>query len=92
MGLLTHDKEQALMSQLSRFPEVIQLAARNRAPQALVNYLRELTASFHSFYNACRVLCDDIDLRDARLSLSKASAQVIHNGLTLLGVSAPVEM
>ncbi len=92
LGLLTHAKEDALMTQLSRFPEIIQLAAKNHAPQTLVNYLRELTAGFHSFYGACRVLCDERDLRDARLALASATAQVIRNGLDLIGVSAPTRM
>ncbi|MFK8029717.1 MAG: arginine--tRNA ligase [Gammaproteobacteria bacterium] len=92
LSALTHAKEDALMTLLSRFPEIIQLAARNHAPQTVVNYLRELTAGFHSFYGACRILCDDRDLRDARLALANATAQVIRNGLDLIGVSAPTRM
>ncbi len=92
LNLLSHAKEDALMTLLSRFPEIIQLAAKNYAPQTVVNYLRELTAGFHSFYGACRVLCDERDLRDARLALANATAQVIRNGLGLIGVSAPSRM
>ncbi|NNF18079.1 MAG: arginine--tRNA ligase [Gammaproteobacteria bacterium] len=92
LAKLDHVKEEALLKQLARYPEIIQLAARNRAPQTVVNYLRELCASFHSFYNDVRVLCDDNDLRDARLALATATAQVISNGLGLLGVSAPTRM
>ncbi len=92
LDALTHAKEDALMTLLSRYPEIIQLAAKNHAPQTVVNYLRELTAGFHSFYGACRVLCDERELRDARLALANATALVIRNGLELIGVSAPTRM
>ena len=92
LNLLTHEREQALLNKLLQYPEVIQIAAKNRAPHLVVNFLTELTASFHSFYNVCRVLCDDKDLRDARLSLVTATAQVIKNGLALVGLSAPTKL
>jgi len=92
LHLLTHPKEDTLMSQLSRFEEVTQLAARNYAPHTLVNYLRELAASFHSFYDKCHAIGQEAELRDARLALCLASAQVIRNGLGLISVSAPDQM
>ena len=89
---LTEPAEHALMVALSRYPEIVQLAALNRAPQHLVHYLRDLAASFHSYYNAHRILVDEVDLRDARVTLAVATQQVVHNGLGLLGVSAPESM
>jgi len=85
-------QEKALMSAMSRYAEVIELAARNRAPQTLVHYLKDLVSDFHSSYNAHKVLGDDADLRDARLALYQAVKIVVANGLGILGVSAPEEM
>ncbi|TVQ48707.1 MAG: arginine--tRNA ligase [Gammaproteobacteria bacterium] len=82
----------ALIRALSRYPEVLELAALNRAPQTLVFYLRDLAHDFHTWYNAQPFLVDDAVLRDARLTLCVAARQVIVNGLTLLGVSAPERM
>ncbi len=92
LGLLELAKEQALMRELSRYPEIIELAANNRAPQTLVHYLRDLASEFHSWYNDHRFLKDPDDLRDARLVLSVAVRNVIANGLGILGVSAPESM
>ena len=89
---LTELQEKSLMSAMSRFSEVIELAAKNRAPQTLVHYLRDLVSDFHSSYNAHKVLVDDADLRDARLTLYAAVKMIVANGLALLGVSAPEEM
>ena len=80
------------MRALGRYPEVIELAAANRAPQTVVNYLRELANEFHTYYNAHTFLVDDAALRDARLSLIAATRQVLRNGLSMVGVSAPESM
>ncbi len=80
------------MTSLSRYPEVIELAANNRAPQHLVHYLRDLANDFHSYYNAHQFIVDSGDLRDARLALIAAAKIVITNGLSILGVSAPESM
>jgi arginyl-tRNA synthetase len=55
-------------------------------------WLRDCAADFHGWYNAERVLVDDVALKDARLRLADATRQVIANGLELLGVSAPERM
>jgi arginyl-tRNA synthetase len=89
---LTAEQEKSLMSAMSRYPEIIELAAKNRAPQTLVHYLRDLVSDFHSSYNAHKVLVDDADLRDARLTLYTAVKLVVANGLAILGVSAPESM
>jgi arginyl-tRNA synthetase len=89
---LTEPHEAALMSALDRYPEVIELAANNRAPQHLVHYLRDLANEFHSYYNAHFFIVDDAELRDARLVLITAVQIVIANGLGIIGVSAPDSM
>ena len=86
----THEK--TLMSSLSRYPEIIELAASNRAPQHLVHYLRDLANEFHTYYNAHTFIVDDAALRNARLTLISAARTVIASGLGLLGVSAPDSM
>jgi arginyl-tRNA synthetase len=92
LELLHEPQARALMRALSRYPEVIELAAVNRAPQNLVFYLRDLANEFHSWYNAQPFLVDDAALRNARLALCLAARQVLVNGLTLLGVTAPERM
>ena len=80
------------MTALSRYPEIIDLAAKNRAPQHLVHYLRDLANDFHTYYNAHAFIVDDDRLRDTRLVLIAATRTVIANGLTILGVAAPETM
>jgi arginyl-tRNA synthetase len=92
MSALTSEQEKTLMTALSRYPEVIELAANNRAPQHLVHYLRDLAADFHSWYNSNKFIDDPDDVRDARLALCAATKVVIANGLGILGVSAPETM
>ncbi len=89
---LVEPQEKALMTALSRYPEVIVLAANNRAPQHLVHYLRDLANDFHSYYNAHAFIVEEADIRDARLSLISATRIVVANGLGILGVSAPEKM
>ena len=89
---LVEPHEQALLASLSRYPEIVELAAVQRAPHALVHYLRDLANDFHTYYNAHQFLVDDAELRDARLTLIQGLRQVVRNGLGLLGVSAPEAM
>ncbi len=92
LSLLEEDSELALLRMLSRYPEIVELAASGRAPQHIVHYLRELAAEFHAYYNAHRILNDDRDLKQARVLLAMSTRQVIRSGLGLLGVSAPQTM
>ena len=89
---LTATHEQALLMVLSRYPEVLDTAALHYEPHQLAHYLRELANAFHAYYNEHRMLVEDVALRDARLTLSLATAQVLKNGLAILGVSAPEVM
>jgi arginyl-tRNA synthetase len=79
----------ALMLLLAKYPEMLTAAAVDFAPHDVTFYLRELAACYHSYYDAERILVDDEAVRLARLALVAATAQVLHNGLAVLGVSAP---
>jgi arginyl-tRNA synthetase len=92
LALLVTPQEAALLTALARYPELIQLAGANRAPHALVHYLRDLANGFHTWYNAEQFIVEDEGLRNARLALALAVQQVVRNGLSLLGVSAPETM
>jgi len=90
--LLTEDHEQALITALSRYPELLENAAQSHEPHQLAQYLRELANGLHTYYNAHTFLVDEDPLRNARLNLISAVRQVIANGLELLGVAAPESM
>ncbi|HTV98552.1 MAG TPA: arginine--tRNA ligase [Steroidobacteraceae bacterium] len=92
LALLIEPQEHKLLKRLCSFPETIEHCACNRAPHALVHYLRDLANDFHTYYSAHQFLVEDAPLRDARLSLAYAAQVVIKNGLGLLGVSAPDTM
>lgn len=92
LNLLIQPYETSLLSILSRYPEVIALAAAHYEPHQLAYYLRELANGLHSYYNAVTLLCEDELLRHARLCLLIATRQVLANGLQLLGVSTPESM
>ena len=86
--------ELALLQQLQQYPETVTKAGADRAPHRIANYLRELSASLHSYYDGSqiKILGDDAELRNARLNLLLGVRQVLANGLKLIGVSAPDKM
>jgi arginyl-tRNA synthetase len=92
LNRLQEAHEQALMLALTRFPEIVEAAALQKAPQHVVHYLKELAQDFHAYYNAHKFIVDDESLRNARLMLVLVTRQVMRNGLALLGVSAPEKM
>jgi arginyl-tRNA synthetase len=92
LSALTSPYEQALLRRLADFPDELAVAARELAPHLITFYLKELAAQFHSYYNAEQFLVDDPVLRRARLALVVATGQVVRNGLSVLGVSAPEKM
>ena len=92
LSCLNSAQAQALMLQLARYPDMLREASADFAPHDVTFYLRELAASYHSYYDAERILVDDVLVRQARLALVAATAQVLHNGLAVLGVSAPRKM
>jgi arginyl-tRNA synthetase len=92
LSALDSPAAQALMLLLAKYPAMLSDAARDFAPHDVTFYLRELAASYHSYYDAERILVDEEAVKLARLALVRATAQVLHNGLTVLGVSAPQKM
>ena len=92
LSALDGPQAQALMLQLSKYPDMLSAAAEGEAPHDVTFYLRDLAASYHSYYDAERILVDDVAVKQARLALVAATAQVLHNGLAVLGVSAPRRM
>ena len=92
LSALDGPQAQALMLQLSKYPDMLSAAAEGEAPHDVTFYLRDLAASYHSYYDAERILVDDVAVKKARLALVAATAQVLHNGLAVLGVSAPRRM
>jgi arginyl-tRNA synthetase len=92
LGLLDGPHEAAVLTAISRYPELIAQAAANRAPHLLVHFLRDLAQAFHTWYNAAQFIVEDGATRNARLALALATQQVLRNGLGLLGASAPESM
>lgn len=92
LSAIAGEAEIAMSKRLAAYPEQLSMAAINLEPHVLTHYLRDLASEFHTYYNSHKVLDDDKQIRDGRISLSMAVKQVIQNGLELLGVSAPEEM
>jgi arginyl-tRNA synthetase len=92
VGLLKLPEEIELIKAITRFPEVVEGAARTLEPHRLTFYLNEIAAIFHSYYNKNKVISDDGALTEARLFLVKSVRTVLKNALTLLGVSTPEKM
>ena len=96
LGLLSHEREGELIRTLGEFPRIVVSAAQLREPHRVARYLEQLAGAYHRFYDTCRVLPLGDEqpgpLHAARLALSEATRQVLANGLSLLGVSAPERM
>jgi len=92
LAALASPQAQTLMLLIARYPDMLANAAAGFAPHDVAFYLRELAASYHSYYDAERILVDDEAVKLARLALVAATAQVLHNGLAVLGVDAPRKM
>ena len=92
LSALHSPQAQALMLKLAQYPQMLSAAAQDFAPHDVTFYLRELASLYHSYYDAERILVEDQAVRTARLALVAATAQVLHNGLKVLGVSAPTKM
>lgn len=92
LSKLVAPTEAGILAKLAEYPEVLEKAQTELSPHLVAFYLRELSAAFHSFYNAERVLVDDLALKEARLALLLATRQVLRNALHILGVSAPNKM
>jgi len=91
-SLLSSDEAQKVIQMLLSYPEILDTAAIRREPYRIATYTMQLAASFHSFYHKNRVIGVEEELMQARLLLLQATAQVIKNALSLLGVDAPESM
>jgi arginyl-tRNA synthetase len=89
---LKEKEELDLIKSLLEFPEIIRIAADKCEPQVMVEYLRELASIFSSFYHNCKIKGEEIDLQKSRLHLANSVKIVLHNGLSILGISAPESM
>lgn len=93
LSLIGAEKEIDLLKKIGDFPQVVAEAAEKRIPHRIANYIQELSAAFHSFYNAEKVLdASNQPLSEARLALVKAVQITLKNALQLIGVSAPEKM
>ncbi|MEX0823056.1 MAG: arginine--tRNA ligase [Balneolaceae bacterium] len=92
LTLLKHPSEIVLIKKMLGFSAVIELAATHREPHRLITYLNELASDFTTFYHDCRIIGENKELMTARAALAKAVAQVLRNGLHILGITAPDEM
>jgi arginyl-tRNA synthetase len=96
LNLLLHEREIDLLSALAKFPEVVATSAQLLQPHRICRYLEELAGVYHRFYNDCRVLPMGEEkvgeIHRIRVTLCLATAQVIKNGLNLIGVEAPERM
>jgi arginyl-tRNA synthetase len=92
LSLLKEDAETSLIKTLFKFPDAIQSAADAREPHRLINFLNDVASAFTTFYHDCRIIGVDEDLAHARIELAKVTAQVLNNGLTILGITAPERM
>ncbi len=92
LALLNHETEIALIKKLLAFPEAVSVAAAHREPHRVITYLNELASAFTSFYHDCRIVGENDPLMHARSELARATAGVLKNGLSILGITAPNRM
>lgn len=92
LSMISSDNETTLMQKLSEFPEVVARAGEELSPHMIATYLKELASDLHSYYNDTKFLVDDETTKLGRMALIAATQQVLKNGLTMLGVSAPQKM
>ncbi|MCD8817782.1 arginine--tRNA ligase [Mammaliicoccus sciuri] len=92
LSLITHEKAFDLLKKIAEFEPTIVSAAESRSPHRITNYIQDLAAQFHKFYNAEKVLTDDVEKTKAHLALIEAARITLRNALALVGVSAPESM
>ncbi len=92
LSKLNHPTEITLIKTMLKFPDTVATSARLREPHHVITFLNQLASDFTSFYHDCRILGEDEELAQARMELAKAVAQVLRNGLGILGITAPDQM
>ena len=90
--LLEHDLEIDLLKKLEQFPIIVRSALDSLEPQSVANYLQEIAGKFHKYYANCRIIGEEKELTQSRIALIGATKNVINNGLSLLGITAPEKM
>jgi arginyl-tRNA synthetase len=92
LTLLKHDAEINLIKSILEFPARVERASEGREPHRVINYLNEVATAFTGFYDCCRIIGEEPRLASSRMKLADAARVVLHNGLTVLGISAPESM
>lgn len=92
LSVLTHDSEITLIKKMLSFPDAVSLAATHREPHRVITYLNELASDFTTFYHDCRIIGEEEKIMHARSELARATAIVLSNGLSILGITAPDQM
>ena len=92
LSVLQHEAEIALLKQIVQLPAVLADAAAAREPHRVATYLRAVAEAFSQFYHHCRIIGEQTATIEARLALATATAIVLNNGLTVLGINAPQRM
>jgi arginyl-tRNA synthetase len=92
VNLLAEPQERQLLNTVSHYPDMIISAALHYEPHQITNYMRELAADFHAYYNSHQFIVEQASLRNARLALVMAVRQTLLNGFKILGITAPESM
>lgn len=92
LSLLKHQSELRLLKKLEQFPQVIENSRTALEPQTIATYLYDIANSFHKFYSDCRVITEDVNLTQSRITLIKGVKIILSNGLSILGITAPERM
>ena len=92
LAMSINEEEKSLLRHLFHFPEIVESAAQNYAPNLICNYLYELAQKFNTFYNKHKILVDDPQVLELRLKLASATGIVLRSGLDLLGIDSPERM
>ncbi len=90
--MLQHQSELRLLKKLEQLHQIIENSRTTLEPQTIATYLYETANNFHKFYSDCRVITEDVDLTESRISLIQAVKIVLGNGLAILGITAPERM
>ena len=83
----TYDKFDKIIHELSKYPSIVDKAAKSLQPHLIIYYLKDLSHLFHSFYNDNHVLSESDENVQSIIQCMSAVKQVISNGFNLLGIS-----
>tara|TARA_Y100000590_G_scaffold466794_1_gene643382 strand:+ start:11715 stop:13433 length:1719 start_codon:yes stop_codon:yes gene_type:complete len=92
LKLLNKEEEVDILNKLNKYPEIIETATRKFEPHLLINYIRELSQLFHAYYNKFKILNEEENIRNARLSLLLSIKQILNNSSKIIGIKMPNQM